>query len=458
MEVKIVRGGGEPSTEGHREGCHVRLGWGRREAPLNGPVGLDGYSYGYRDKTGDKVNLSRPRSYGRSIKSGDVVGMYISLPPLRQANKKDPHDPAHLKRERIAIDLKGQEVFEIQEYPQSKEMIALMDYSGKSSNTVSLPSTSNKKSGSGKLPERGPSAPTRAPTENLRPLPTLPDSHIAFFVNGECQGIAFRDLYDFLQLRTEVSRKVKEKKRTRGGVKEHKENPFDDGTLGYYPFISLFNDACVQLNPGPNFDFPPPPDIETILADPSAIIPEDQQHTWRPICERYPEFMQEQWALDELEEEEAKQEFARSDALERAEAEKQAQRQKKRQQAEARKRAKLQSKEKSPLVGEDERSSYQGVQPSPLRHATAAYESQEDSGVAEEDRYVYGGAQPSPLRNATVYEPEESPVPTFGTPVGPTSGYTSENGDTEADEREIHPHYMQDIENAGYEQVHKYED
>ncbi|KAF7363309.1 COMPASS complex protein [Mycena sanguinolenta] len=259
MEVKIVRGGGEHSNEdGKREGSHVRLGWGRREAPLNGPVGLDGYSYGYRDKTGDKVTLSRPRPYGRPFFTGDVIGMYISLPPKRQANPKDLHDPARLKRERIAIDLKGQEVFEILEYPQSKEMAALMDYSGKSSASASIPSSS-KKIASGKLPERGPSNAPKTNTANLRPLPTLPDSHIAFFVNGECQGIAFQDLYDYLQLRqTNISRKAKDRKRTREGVKEHTENPFDDGTLGYYPFISLFNEASVKLNPGPTFDFPPP--------------------------------------------------------------------------------------------------------------------------------------------------------------------------------------------------------
>src|ERR1700728_2755252 len=52
MEIKIEHGGGEHWEDNtKREGSHVRLGWGRREAPLNGPVGLDGYSYGFRDKT-----------------------------------------------------------------------------------------------------------------------------------------------------------------------------------------------------------------------------------------------------------------------------------------------------------------------------------------------------------------------------------------------------------------------
>src|ERR1700722_1060525 len=104
MEVKIEHGGGEHSADStKREGSHVRLGWGRREAPLNGPVGLDGYSYGVRDKTGEKITLSRPKPYGIPFGSGDVVGMYISLPKRRQPSPKDPHDPAHIKRERIPI-------------------------------------------------------------------------------------------------------------------------------------------------------------------------------------------------------------------------------------------------------------------------------------------------------------------------------------------------------------------
>lgn len=57
FEVKIEKsvaldGDSAPSTIS--SGANVRLGWGRREASLNGPVGLDGYSYGIRDRTGEK--------------------------------------------------------------------------------------------------------------------------------------------------------------------------------------------------------------------------------------------------------------------------------------------------------------------------------------------------------------------------------------------------------------------
>ncbi|KAJ6546529.1 hypothetical protein DFH09DRAFT_645776 [Mycena vulgaris] len=409
MEVKVIRGGGEHLNEdGKHEGSHVRLGWGRREAPLNGPVGLDGYSYGYRDKTGDKVTLSRPRPYGRPFASGDVIGMYISLPPRRQADPKDTHDPARIKRERIAIDLKGQEVFEILEYPQSKEMAALMvDYSGKSSTSASIPSSS-KKITSGKLPERGPSSAPKTNIANLRTLPTLPDSHVAFFVNGECQGIAFQDLYDYLQLRpSATSRKGKDRKRTREGVKEHIENPFDDGTLGYYPFISLFNEACVRLNPGPTFDFPPPSDIEALLFG----TVEAKEQNWRPTCDRYAEFMTEQWALDAIEEEEASSEAVRTAALEKAQEEKKAQRNKKRQQTEARKRAKI-ALETSSAAADDDRAGMAGNisgagQPSPLRHGTAYIPDAADSPGNSDDASFpsialsNGPGNPSPLRHNT---------------------------------------------------------
>ena len=410
LEVKVLHGGGERvSEDGKREGSHVRLGWGRREAPLNGPVGLDGYSYGYRDRTGEKVTLSRPRSYGRSYGTGDVVGMYISLPPCRKASKKDPHDPAHIKRERIPIDLKGQEVFEMLEYPQSKEMTSLMDYSGKTTSSASVPSAA-KKTVSGKIPDRGgPSNVSKPNNVPLRPLPTLSGSRIAFFVNGECQGTAFQDMYDYLQLRqTETSRKAKEKKRTREGVKEHRENPFNDGSLGYYPFISLFNDACVRLNPGPNFDFPPPLDIDALLDNTEAK--ETTERTWRPACERYAEFMAEQWALDAQEEEEARVEASKAAALATVDAERKAARLKKRQETAARKRAKVNTLEPGASGLDDDRfgpgSSTPGLgQPSPLRHGTTY-----DAGEGSVDH-------------------SNSPAPTFmsnGEFQGGQSGYNSE--------------------------------
>src|SRR6266851_2993513 len=271
-------GPGPPKGTGEGEGAHVRLGWGRREAPLGGPCGLDGYSYAIRDKTGEKITLSRPRPYGRPFGTGDVVGLYISLSPLREGSKRDPHDPAHVQRERIAIEFKGQEYFESLEYTQSKEMLALMDFSRKPADAAPAPPSTKKsatvknvheRGGAGGGSGRGASG-ASGPTP-MRTLPTLPDSKIAFFVNGRSQGVAFRDVYDFRPLRVSAdARKAAaaqaKRRSTREGAREHKENHFDDGSLGYFPFVSLFNGARVRLNPGPDFAFPPPPDIDAVLA------------------------------------------------------------------------------------------------------------------------------------------------------------------------------------------------
>jgi len=121
MEVQVENGGGNGKSDTSPDGAHVRLGWGRREAPLNGPVGMDGYSYGVRDTTGDKVTLSRPRPYGKPFGSGDVIGLYISLPEKREADPNDPHDPATIKRKRIPILYKNQLYFEAMDYAPPKK-------------------------------------------------------------------------------------------------------------------------------------------------------------------------------------------------------------------------------------------------------------------------------------------------------------------------------------------------
>jgi COMPASS component BRE2 len=368
IEVEILHSGTQPSMAPsdtsqpqHKsqtdQTSHVRLGFARREAPLNGPVGMDAYSYGYRDLTGERVTLARPKSYAKTFGTGDIVGMYISLPPRSPSDAQDPNDPAHVKRERIAIDSKGQEYFESLEYAQTKEMRTLMTTTPSSSGTnkaaASVPTSINfspKKSATVKnLPERsnrgGPrTRPTPPSTggsggaganpkaESMRLLTKLQDSRIAFFVNGECQGTAFSDVYDYLPLKSSSATR-KNKKRTRdGGGLEHKENPFDDGTLGYYPTISLFNDARVRINPGPDFKYPPPDDVDALLDGREPVVTikvegnEDSaaavRRTWRPVCERYGEYMAEQWELDVEDETRAMAELTQRLAEERSQAQK----------------------------------------------------------------------------------------------------------------------------------------
>ena len=473
MEVAIEHGGGAHASDlpgppkAKAEGAHVRLGWGRREAALGGPCGLDGYSYGIRDKTGEKITLSRTRPYGRPFGSGDVIGLYISLPPLRPPSKRDPHDPANVKRERIAIEFKGQEYFESLEYAQSKEMLALVDFSRRPTDSSSVPPTTKKSATVKNVPERGNRGASSAPgPTQMRTLPTLPESKIAFFINGQCQGVAFRELYDYRPLRAPAdARKAQAKRRTtREGAREHKENHFDDGSLGYFPLISLFNGARVRLNPGPDFAFPPPPDIDAVLAGasddpplPDASTSSDASNrTWRPLCERYAEFMEEQWELDEIEEQHARVEAAQRAVNVKAGAGEKTERDRKRAQASAKRRAKREEAAAASSAAAGTAAAAAAAAMSSTGHlnvagahgssnttSTCTPQPEREQSADVSTRLLVDpaatmstSALPSYLLNELHSHLETDQTSTGPSTPGPQSAYGSEYGDGEAEEQE----------------------
>ena len=254
--------------------AHVRLGWGRREANLDAPVGLDGYSYGIRDVGGEKIHLSRLKSYGRSFGSGDVVGCLIRLPERRFEMEK-------IKRKRVSIRFKGQLYFESDEYTTQKEMEALVDREGKGA-----------KAAEGKEVNGNDTKPKKGGTKNAkkakiknepsgpfsRALPTLDGSRIEFFLNGESLGTAFTDLYDYAPLPLLATHSTPGKKH------DIKEALADDGTLGYYPMISCFGKGKARLNFGSPWLAPPP------------------GLTARGVSERWEVFQEEERMLDERDE------------------------------------------------------------------------------------------------------------------------------------------------------------
>jgi hypothetical protein len=262
------------------DGPHVRLGFGRREATLSGPVGLDGYSYGIRDKTGEKVTVSRPKSYlEEGFKTGDVVGMWIYLPPCdsepwttgatatSSSSSLDPSSTTSTRqkilRNRIPIRYKSQLYFESLDPPIPKEMEVLMDPPAANSGTNA--SSSHPASSASNHPSKKkksliianqtlPSVDSHinlSASSGLRPLPTLKGSKIAFFVNGKSPGVAFEDLYDFRSLKEEV------KKRRGGSGPMPGEEGLDDGWLGYFAMASCYGGGRVKINPGPEWKRPP---------------------------------------------------------------------------------------------------------------------------------------------------------------------------------------------------------
>jgi COMPASS component BRE2 len=231
-------------------------------APLDVPVGFDGYSYGLRDITGQKVHMSRPRPFMDSFGTGDVIGMHICLPPLpKQEEEEGTKSAPKIFRDRIPIRFRGQLYFEQPDYVSSKEMDELM-------NPILPPQS-----------QLNPSIPVQRPSS----FPTLPGSFINVYKNGIFQGTAFEDLLAFLPPCSQLQGK-----------------DLDDGMLGYYPAVSVFKHGIVTLNFGPDFLFPLPGEV--VL-----------ERGVRPMCERYEEMIKEDGEYDLIDEREWEKEAERMD-------------------------------------------------------------------------------------------------------------------------------------------------
>ncbi|KAL8742150.1 MAG: hypothetical protein Q9190_005318, partial [Brigantiaea leucoxantha] len=255
-ECKILSGINPPSRESSMtdgssgDGGHVRIGWARREASLDSPVGFDAYSYGLRDVAGQKIHMSRPKDFmppGEAFNEGDVIGLEITLPSLNLHRKVvegsynkavdvsddlDPHPPtevADVIRDRIPIRYKYVVLFEQFEYHTTKDLEELMNPSPILSTNATT-------------------AATNAPPNPNHPLPTLrtlPFSSIKVYKNGKYVGTPFTDLLAFLPLAS--------KPLNQAGARDG----LDDGVLGYYPAISVFRGGAAEINFGPDFWFPP---------------------------------------------------------------------------------------------------------------------------------------------------------------------------------------------------------
>ncbi|KAF5099494.1 hypothetical protein D0Z00_001626 [Geotrichum galactomycetum] len=280
-ETRVLRGNDE-------SGAHVRLGITRREASLEAPVGFDVYGYGLRDKGGQAMHLSRPRPFvltsaddSAAFQTGDVIGLHVHLP--RQV--VDPTRPVF--RDRIAIKYKGMLYFECLEYQPTKEMEDLI-------------------------------VPLKKRKIEVEPE-VIPGSFIDVYKNGKYLGRAFSDLGAFLPPSSKLHQVTRERHDDSAGHDEDENttttnNPSttnnnnsssrakpannnskvspDDGQLGYFPTVSVFNGGCARFNFGPHFDFPP----ETLAISANVDAPV------RPLCERYDEQIAEDILQDILDE------------------------------------------------------------------------------------------------------------------------------------------------------------
>ncbi len=301
-ECKITRGCmkdkqlGEPESHGH-----VRMGWARREASRDAPVGYDAYSYGLRDVGGQKVHMSRPKEFfpaGEDIHEGDVIGLEIQLPSenLHRKVVQGSYNPAvdiidegsastaegpNVVRDRIPFRFQASKLwFEKFDYHTIKELEDLMN---------PAPMTA---SGS-----------TTEPANPNHPVPclrTLPGSYIRIYKNGALMGTPFTNLLAFLPPASSSNPKVQEGSRER----------LDDGTLGYYPALSVFRGGAAEVNFGPSFWYPPPdlaPPSEDVAMGEAGDAPQPPKTEpaltkLRPSAERYDEQIAEDIVYDIIDE------------------------------------------------------------------------------------------------------------------------------------------------------------
>lgn len=335
-EVKIINGvpsEGEvvpPGTHGQPQ-PHVRMGWARREAPLDAPVGFDGYSYGITDIRFETMHKSRPgkiappKVKGKPgkpkanpvkppavlvdhVRTGDVIGLEITLPSLSIHRKVvdgnynpavdfgDGFDPVPLLpgvaaepaqdiiRDRIPVPYKGNVYFEQQDYIATKDMELYADRSPQASTALAALSMAASKGGSGTT--------AHAPNPNhpQTALRTLPNSSIKVYKNGQLVGTAFESLMAFLPPASVPN--------SAAGARPG----FDDGMVGYYPAVSAFSNGIAQINFGPNW-WCPPDELKDIEMDGTAKekkVPEGR--TLRGIGNRYKEQIAEDVLWDLVDE------------------------------------------------------------------------------------------------------------------------------------------------------------
>ncbi|XP_047022247.1 set1/Ash2 histone methyltransferase complex subunit ASH2 isoform X1 [Helicoverpa zea] len=135
----------EACVEELPEGAAARLGWARRVANLQAPLGYDKFGYSWRSRKGTRFHESKGKHYSNGYGEGDTLGFLVVLPESA-TTKYTPNT----YKDRPLVKFKSHLYYEDKDNIQ----------------------------------------------ESLNNLKPLPGSKIYFFKNGECQGEAFVDIYE----------------------------------------------------------------------------------------------------------------------------------------------------------------------------------------------------------------------------------------------------------------------
>lgn len=207
---------------------HCRLGWSTEKGDCQAPVGFDCHSWGYRDIQGTLFHRARKTAYGEEYGAGDTVGMLLRL---TGDVVWEPSPTLHPQFQRPPPKVK----------PKRRDPDATTVGQDVINEAIFVTASASKDFDSAKSAEKA--------------VPVDRGSCIVFYKNGVSQGVAAENILA--------------------------------GT--YYVGISLFQNAKVHANFGPDFAFPvpeyggeevkdlasaapPPPPPKEEEAEPAAVV------------------------------------------------------------------------------------------------------------------------------------------------------------------------------------------
>uniref|UniRef100_A0A0R3X4A3 B30.2/SPRY domain-containing protein n=1 Tax=Hydatigena taeniaeformis TaxID=6205 RepID=A0A0R3X4A3_HYDTA len=203
----------EATITDHPEGSATRIGWSQLMGNLQAPCGYDKFSYSWRSRLGTVFHNSRGKHYAESgYTKGDVIGCLIHLPKVASADMIPSTSGVHAPPPGpVKYNKSGAR----SEFVRTKSLMEapLINYLPETYKDRPLIKFRNYYY----FEEKG------DPQALEKQLQPLPQSKIVFYRNGECLGVAFRDIY----------------------------------AGAYYPAISIYKSATVSVNFGPDFKYPP---------------------------------------------------------------------------------------------------------------------------------------------------------------------------------------------------------
>lgn len=177
---------------------HIRIGWAQLQSPVQACVGYSKFSYGWRSLKGTAFHDGIGSTYSLpGFKQGDTLGCLIQLPRWEDQLMKDGISMSSL----LPRSHKSQQVIKFKNHYFFEEH---------DDTAVAL--------------QRLKEVPGSKVVFTIQSKECSARLQIEFFVNGRSKGTAFPVIY--------------------GGH--------------YYPAVSIFHDATIRCNFGPNFKFPMP--------------------------------------------------------------------------------------------------------------------------------------------------------------------------------------------------------